>query len=414
MTSDPQTVLKADIIVAGAGSAGLSAAIAFAQSGFSVICAGRIPAHAPGRTVALFDGSLRFYKALGLWDRFAADVAPLEKIRLIDDTGSLFRLPPVEFSAREIGYDAFGENIENDVLVSGLAEAARAQPNLNLIDSLITQVTPDSNEITVTLDDGRSLSAALLVAADGRKSIARDAAGIEVENWPYPQSALTVLLEHDQPHRDVSTEFHTRFGPCTLVPMVGRPGAPHRSSLVWLMPPHEAERRMALSDADLSAEIEKQVHCIHGPTRVVGTRGSFPMGGLKAKAFAARRIALIAETAHVFPPIGAQGLNLSLRDIASLVETVEDARASGRDIGGAETLAAYDKGRRADVAMRVRGVDALNRSLLANVLPVDFLRGAGLIALANIGPLRRALMREGVMPQGRPPRLMRDQRQKAS
>ena len=406
--------MTAEIIVAGAGSAGLSAALAFAQSGFSVVCIGKIPAHAPGRTVALFDGSLRFYKALDLWGRFAADIAPLEKIRLIDDTGSLFRLPPVEFSAREIGLDAFGENIENDVLVAGLADAARAAPNLILIESLIAQVIPGEDEIIVELDDGRAVSGRLVVAADGRKSIARDAAGIDVESWPYPQTALTVLLEHDQPHRDVSTEFHTRAGPCTLVPMVGRPGAPHRSSLVWLMSPREAERRMSLSDADLSGEIEKQIHSIHGPTRLVGPRGAFPMGGLKAKSFAARRIALIAETAHVFPPIGAQGLNLSLRDIATLVDAVEDARDVGRDIGAPETLNAYDAGRRADVATRVRGVDALNRSLLTDILPVDFLRGAGLIALANIGPLRRALMREGVMPRGRPPRLMADQRQKAS
>ena len=399
--------IETDIIVAGAGSAGLSAAIALAQAGFTVVCVGAVPAHAPGRTVALFDGSLRFYKALGLWDRFAADAAPLEKIRLVDDTGSLFRLPPVEFPAREIGLDAFGENIENDALVAGLADIARATPGLTLIESLIAEVAPAPDAISASLDDGRKIGARLVVAADGRKSIARDAAGIAVEAWPYPQTALTVLLEHDQPHRDVSTEFHTRSGPCTLVPMVGRPGAPHRSSLVWLMSPREAERRMALGDAELAAEIEKQVHVIHGPMRVSGPRGAFPMGGLKAKSFAARRIALIAETAHVFPPIGAQGLNLSLRDIATLVETVEDARASGRDIGGEDALDAYDQGRRADVATRVRGVDALNRSLLADVVPIDFLRGAGLIALANIGPLRRALMREGVSPRGKPPRLMR-------
>ena len=409
-TDDP----SADIVVAGAGSAGLSAAIALAQAGFAVVCAGRIPAHAPGRTVALFDGSLRFYKALGLWARFAAVVAPLEKIRLVDDTGSLFRLPPVEFSAREIGLEAFGENIENDALVAGLADAARATPGLTLLEQLIVEVAPGEDAVVATLEDGRRLRARLLVAADGRKSIARDAAGIGVDHWPYPQTALTVLLEHDQPHRDVSTEFHTRAGPCTLVPMVGRPGAPHRSSLVWLMAPRDAERRMSLDDAALSAEIEKQIHFIHGPTRVAGPRGAFPMGGLKARGFAARRIALIAETAHVFPPIGAQGLNLSLRDIATLVETVEDARAAGGDIGGPDTLAIYDRGRRLDVAARVRGVDALNRSLLSDLLPVDFLRGAGLMALASFGPLRRALMREGVAPRGRPPRLMRDQRQKAS
>jgi 2-octaprenyl-6-methoxyphenol hydroxylase len=156
----------------------------------------------------------------------------------------------------------------------------------------------------------------------------------------------------------------------------------------------------------LSLLIEKQTHSILGRLGIEGPCGVFAMSGLRAERYAAPRLALIAETAHFFPPIGAQGLNLSLRDIANLVEAVEQARQDGADVGDAAVLDRYDASRRRDIAGRVNGVDILNRSLLTSLLPVDFLRGAGLLALANIAPLRRRLMREGVMPHGHVPKLM--------
>jgi 2-octaprenyl-6-methoxyphenol hydroxylase len=326
-------------------------------------------------------------------------------MRIVDDTGSLFRTPPVEFRAGEIGLDVFGENIENHLLIGHLLAVARTTPGLTLVEGEAKHAMSDDDGADVLLDTGKRLRARLLVAADGRKSLLRKAAGITTRDWAYPQTALTALLSHDHPHREVSTEFHTRQGPFTLVPLPGKPGAPHRSSLVWMMDPREARRRGAMNDAVLAREMTAQSHFLLGRLTLEGPRGSFPMSGLVANAFAARRTALVGDAAHGFPPIGAQGLNLGLRDVAHLV----DCLVPGEDPGGTAALARYQASRVSDVRSRVAGVDMLNRSLLSSLLPVDALRGLGLLALANIRPLRKMIMREGVAPRGVPPRLMRVQ-----
>lgn len=397
---------KADILVAGAGGAGLSAAIALAQAGFSVVCVGQLDLRSNGRTVALFEASLRFYKSLGLWSRFRVKSAPLEKIRMIDATGSRFPAPELFFAASEIGLAAFGANIENDMLVEGLADAAARLPGLDLREGFLEDIRFEANDVVATTAEGDTITAKLLVAADGRGSLARTKAAIGVRTWAYPQVAFTALLAHEKPHRNISSEFHTRFGPCTLVPLRPSPERPHRSSLVWLMPAAEAERRRALDDASLAREIERQVDRLLGGMEIDGSRGFFPMTGMSAHKLASHRIALVGEAAHVFPPLAAQGLNLSLRDSAALVEVLEDARDLGEDIGSVGTLHGYEKARRPDIFWRTNGIDLLNRSLLTDVVPVDLLRGAGALAFSMIGPLRRAIMREGVLTHQDLPRLM--------
>ena len=402
----PET--QADILVAGAGAAGLSTALALAHAGFSVFCAGPIDCRANGRTVALFEASLRFYKALGVWPHFRGKSAPITKITMIDATRPRFPIPAVSFAAGEIGLSAFGENIENDVLVGGLAEIASAHPNLALHKGLIRDFSFRDEVVCATLANGHKVAARLLAAADGRTSLTRTKAGIGTQSWTYPQIAYTALLSHTKPHHNVSTEFHTRSGPCTLVPLRPRDGQPNRSSLVWLMSPEAAERRQNLSKSELAREIESQVDSLLGPMEIDGPDGFFPMIGMSANRFASYRIALIGEAAHIFPPLAAQGLNLSLRDAAALAESAEDARVLGEDIGAAQTLKAYEDARRSDVFVRSNGVDILNRSLLVDNFPADFVRGAGMFAFSLIGPLRRALMREGVVPHGALPRLMQE------
>ena len=400
----PET--HADILVAGAGAAGLSAAIALAQAGFSVVCVGHVDTRANGRTVALFEASLRFYKALGVWPRFRGKTAPLARITMIDATGARLPVPSVSFAAREIGLSAFGENIENNVLVEGLADIAAATGNLVLHEGMISDIWFEADAIRACLADGHCVTAKLAVAADGRNSLVRAKAGIGTRSWTYPQIAFTALLSHAKPHRNISTEFHTRSGPCTLVPLRPAENKPNRSSLVWLMSPGEAERRRELSPSRLAQEIEDQVDSLLGRIEIDGPGGFFPMAGMSASRLFGHRAVLIGEAAHIFPPLAAQGLNLSLRDSAALVEALEDARALGHDIGSARTLDSYESARRSDIFLRTNGVDILNRSLLSDFFPVDFLRGAGLLAFSAIGPLRRALMREGVLTHGTLPRLM--------
>jgi 2-octaprenyl-6-methoxyphenol hydroxylase len=399
---------QADIFVAGAGAAGLSTALALAHAGFSVFCAGPIDRRANGRTVALFEASLRFYKALGVWQHFRGKTAPLAKITMIDATGVRIPVPTLTYAAAEIGLSAFGENIENDVLVDGLAAIAASTPNLTLREVMISDIRFEDEAVSATLSDGHKVTAILAVAADGRNSLARSKAGIGTQSWTYPQIAYTALLSHIKPHRNISTEFHTRSGPCTLVPLRPREGKPHRSSLVWLMSPEEAERRRALRDTEMAQEIERQVDSLLGAMEIDGPGGFFPMVGMSANRLACHRVALVGETAHLIPPLAAQGLNLSLRDAAALSEILEDARVLGAEFCSAQTLRAYEEARRSDIFIRTNGIDVLNRSLLMDNFPVDFLRSAGVAAFSMIGPLRRALMREGVLPHGNLPRLMQE------
>jgi 2-octaprenyl-6-methoxyphenol hydroxylase len=402
------TETQADVLIAGAGAAGLSTALALAHAGFSVVCVGHVDTRANGRTVALFEASLRFYKALGVWSRFRGKTAQLAKIAMIDSTGARFPVPPVSFAASEIGLSAFGENIENNVLVEGLAGIALASSNLVLHEGMIADISFGEDAIDATLANGHRVTAKLAAAADGRASLARTRAGIGARTWTYPQTAFTALLSHAKPHRNISTEFHTRSGPCTLVPLCPAENKPNRSSLVWLMTPEAAERRRALSNSELAQEIEDQVDSLLGKVEIDGPSGFFPMAGMSADRLVGHRIALIGEAAHIFPPLAAQGLNLSLRDAAALAEVLEDACVLGHDIGATRTLKTYATARRSDIFLRTNGVDILNRALLWNFLPVDFLRGAGSYALAMIGPLRRALMREGVLTHGTLPRLMQE------
>ncbi len=397
-------VQRSDILVAGAGAAGLTAGLALARAGFRVTIAGALDGRRNGRTVALFEASLRLYRALGLWERLAPLATPLERIRLIDDTGSVFRSGPVLLRAREIGLRAFGVNIENADLVTALAAAARATYGVALREDLLDDFVLSSEKVSAHARGGDRLEAALLVGADGRASGVRGAAGVGVREWSYPQTAITAVVWHERPHRNTSTEFHTRVGPCTLVPLGGTSDYAHRSSLVWLMRPEDAARRMTLSDAAFASELQRQVGDLLGGLGVDGARGAFPMAGLACSRLTATRVALVADAGHAFPPIGAQGLNLGLRDVAQLVDSIS---TYGRaDAGAPRALADYETHRRIDIASRSAGVAALNSSLLLHMPSVDFARAAGLIAMARIGPLRRALMREGVAPPGRLPPLM--------
>ena len=327
---------------------------------------------------------------------------------MIDATDAHVPVPTVSFAAREIGLAAFGENIENNVLVEGLGKIARKTRNLTLREGMISEIHVAPDEVEAELADGSRIEARLMAAADGRNSPARRKAGISTKSWTYPQIALTALLTHERPHRYISTEFHTRSGPCTLVPLRPLEDRPHRSSLVWLMTAEEAERRKALSGADLALEIDDQIDRLLGRIELEGAIGYFPMTGMSAERLTSPRTVLLGEAAHMFPPLAAQGLNLSLRDCAALVEVLEDARALGDDVGSPQSLKAYEAARRGDIFLRSHGVDILNRSLLWDFFPVDVLRSAGLLAFSAIGPLRRALMREGVLPHSGLPRLMQE------
>jgi 2-octaprenyl-6-methoxyphenol hydroxylase len=323
-------------------------------------------------------------------------------MRLVDDTGRLLRAPQVQFSAEEIGLDAFGANIENRFLLAAMAARARELSALDLVQEEALSVASAEGDVTVGLADGRVVTAHLAIGADGARSLCRQAAGIETDARRYPQTALTLNLAHGRQHHDITTEFHMETGPFTLVPLPGQ-----RSSLVLVTKPEAAARLAELSDNEIAAEVERRSHSILGKISAEPGRGVFPLAVETARRFAARRVALVGEAAHVVPPIGAQGLNLGLRDAAGIGELVVAARRDGGDVGAMELTDRYDRERRADVMSRTIAIDFLNRSLLWEFLPLQGARGLGLYLLERIGPLRRAVMREGVAPAAAQPRLMR-------
>lgn len=382
-----------DAVVIGGGPAGLTAAIALAGTGARTALLARLAPYADNRTTALLGASADLLERLDVWPRCRDKAAALHTMRLVDDTGRLIRAPEVRFTSAEIGLEQFGYNIDNRALVAALEERAAELPNLTRHDDEATTIEPAEAEVTIRTSQGEVLTARLVVGADGRQSPSRAAAGIEVIRRDLHQSALTFNIAHSHPHNNISTEFHTPQGPCVFVPLPG-----NRTSVVWVQTTKEAERLMALSDDDLSEAAEKQSHSILGRVQVEAGRNLFPLAIERPTQFASHRVALVGESAHVVPPIGAQGLNLGLRDAADIADIAGAAMSRGEDPGSPQVLARYQSARRADIASRTIAIDIANRSLLNDFLAMQSLRAAGMHLLGSFGPLRRLAMREGLAP----------------
>ena len=382
--------------VVGGGPAGLATAIALAQAGIGTALIARRAPYADNRTTALLGGSVDFLHSLDVWPRCSADAAALRTMRLVDDTRRLIRSPEVKFSSDEIGMEAFGYNIENRLLMVAMEARAAELQNLVRIDDEAESIVTGETSVAITTKQGQSLSAAIVAGADGRHSLCREAAGIGVRRRDLGQSALTLNVTHTRPHGNCSTEFHTESGPCVFVPLPGE-----RSSIVWVLKPDEAARLKNLNDEALALAAEQQSHSILGKLTIAPGRHVFPLAIENPDHLAAKRIALVGEAAHVLPPIGAQGLNMGLRDAADLAETVRGALSTGADPGDDAVLQRYARMRRADVFSRTFAVDMANRTLLSDFLPAQSLRAAGMHLLDRVGPIRRLAMREGLSPSWR-------------
>ena len=392
--------LTVEVAIVGGGPAGLTAAIALAEAGIATALIARrlAPDH---RTTALLAGSVTALETLGVWDGCKAQAAPLRVMRIVDATARLVRAPEVRFAASEIGLVAFGHNIENRHLMAALDARAEKLMSLMRIEEEARAMETFGSGLAISLKSGGRVAARLVIGADGRRSLCRTAAGIESDSRTYPQTALTFNLAHSRPHRDTSTEFHTESGPFTLVPLPGE-----RSSLVCVVGPSEAERLAALDDAALDDEIEQRSHSMLGKITVEPGRGRFPLAVETVRTFAK-----IASRSSARPLMSSR--RSVRRASTSASATPPDRRTHGigaprwRRRRRAGVLARYDELRRADVQSRTLAVDLLNRTLLSDFLPVQSARGLGLYLIDRIGPLRRAMLREGVAPAASQPRLMR-------
>jgi 2-octaprenyl-6-methoxyphenol hydroxylase len=396
----PEQARRYDALIAGSGPSGLAAALLLARGGVDVAIVAPVRAKSDARTVALMQPSMQLLKHLGLWPGMLANAAqPLRRLTLVDDIGDMFSAPRLTFSAEELGLEAFGWNIPLAGLVSTLLDDAR-RSGVELVDATVTSVVVSSGEAKVFFNN-KAVTGQVLIAADGRNSTVRKACRIHYEEWSYDQSAIATSFAHSANHNDTSTEFLRLGGPLTTVPLPGK-----NSSLVWMDNSFKVAALMKLSSEDFGRELQAAMHGELGLITAVGPRSAFPMGGLLASDFAARRVMLVGEAAHMMPPIGAQGLNISLRDAAMAAELVLDAIHAEQDPGSDDVMRSYSKQRRRDVLPRHAIIDGFNRSLLSDFLPFSLARAAGTALISQLAPLRHFVMRQGLEP-AHLPRAMR-------
>jgi 2-octaprenyl-6-methoxyphenol hydroxylase len=383
---------KSQIAIVGAGIPGLSLALILANQNFNitVIERGTLPesdkVKPSARTTALMQGSLDILARAGVWPAFKPHCTPLRQLSIIDDSTfpkGADNMIREDFKAEELGLAEFGYNIPLIAMTAALGDLARSHKNITILENT-----------TITQDDDAILNADLIVGADGRKSIIREWAGIKAQEKYYDQTAITCVISHTLPHNNTSTEFHRSGGPCTFVPY-----GENTSAVVWVEKTDDADAIFKLPKQNFIQALQDRTREILGQIDLIVPPESWPLMTLKTDRLIAPRIALIAEAAHVLSPIGAQGLNLSLRDVGALADIIIVAQLANRDVGCESVLKKYERDRRRDIAPRVIGIDLFN-DMIAN--DNIFIRGArrlGLQAIRHAGPLRTILMRAGLAPK---------------
>lgn len=394
-----------DIVVCGGGIAGLSATAAFANAGFDVLCVDPSPpvtersaTGADLRSTAFLQPSRAFLEQIGIWDRLAPYASELQTMRIIDAGGTdpVARLSK-EFDAKDISDEPFGWNLPNWLLRREMVAHITSLPNARFEAGIGAKTLfARSAEARVGLSDGRGVTCKLVIAADGRNSPMRQAASIEVKTTRYGQKALAFAVTHDVPHDNISTEIHRTGGPFTLVPLPDFDGKPS-SAIVWMEEGPKAAKLAAMDTAAFTEAMNTRSCGVLGRLDLASERTIWPIISQHADRLSGERLALVAEAAHVVPPIGAQGLNMSLTDLRTLRDL---AVARPKGLGDSAMLDAYHSARIADIRMRVAGITMLNRTSMLSAPPLRDARAAGLNALYSIEPLRKVIMQLGLGAKG--------------
>lgn len=390
-----------DILISGGGIAGLTAAAAFGSAGFDVICVDPAPPVTERdvdgsdlRTTAFLQPAQALLDRCGTWTRLAPYAAPLQIMRIVDAGGETPEPRVVrEFNAADISDHPFGWNLPNWLLRREMVARLGDLDNVDFRPgTATTTLFTRTAGARVGLSDGSRVSARLVLAADGRGSPMRAAAGIGVHTTRYGQKALAFAVTHPVPHANVSTEIHRSGGPFTLVPLPDYQGKPS-SAVVWMERGPKAQELLALDPTAFEAAMTLRSCGLFGPLSLASRRTIWPIISQSADHLVGERLALMAEAAHVVPPIGAQGLNMSLGDLRCLLD-LATTRPDG--LGDAQMLAAYHKARFNEVKLRVKGIDLLNRASMVQARPLRDMRAAGLNALYSLAPVRRMLMQMGL------------------
>jgi len=391
---------SADIIIAGGGAGGLSLACLLAGAGLDVhiIDPAKIPPpkeiKPSGRTVALLQGSLNILAAAGIWPGDLQEKSgALRLMRIIDDSRRAGNEIEIDFDADELGLEQYGYNVPTGLLAATLYHHAKRVKNITIHHDLLADYEVAHNAVTARTENGMIITAPLIIGADGRNSVVRAIAGIETSAHDYGQSAITCLINHSRAHDNIATEFHRETGPLAFVPLPG-----NVSSIVWVNPTERAEHLTHLSKSDFESTLQDASNNILGGLTLATGLQSWPLKTLHAKTLTTPRMALAAEAAHVLSPITAQGLNLSLRDVAALSEEIIDAARVGLDIGSDVVLKKYAARRRMDMDSRIYGVDTVMRLVSQDKDALKKLRRTGLRAIESIAPLKGFAMRQGLAP----------------
>ncbi|MEM9268050.1 MAG: FAD-dependent monooxygenase [Pseudomonadota bacterium] len=391
--------IETDIVIAGGGVAGLVAAITFAADGHKVLCVDPVPpvtdgasADADLRSTAYLVPACNLFKEIGLWHHLEPQATRLDVMRLID-AGGVENLPrqTSDFVAQDIGQESFGVNVLNWMMRKALMAALESSTaELRALDR-VTRITTRLDGVRVRLASGAMVHAKLLLGADGRNSFVRESSGIRARRWGYDQTALVFAVTHPVPHQNISTELHRTGGPFTLVPMPDHEGSP-QSAVVWMEDAAQAQALMDLDEVTFSAAASERSCGVQGRLTLNSRRAAWPIISLLADRMNGPRTALMAEAAHVMPPIGAQGLNTSLGDVRAL----RDLMRGADDIGDEALLTRYNRMRHPQAVLRVKGVDALNRAAQTNIQALRDLRMQGLRALSTVTPVKHGLMQLGL------------------
>ena len=394
-----------DIVVSGGGVAGLAAAAAFGGAGFTVLCvdpaAPVTDRDAEGsdlRTTAMLQPARDLLDRIGLWPRLAPHAAELQVMRIVDAGGPAPE-PRVtkDFNASDISDQPFGWNLPNWLLRREMVAHLGTLPSVNFRAGIgTTSLLTRQAEALVGLSDGTRVRARLVIAADGRNSPIREAAGIDVTTTRYGQKALAFAVTHPIPHDNVSTEIHRSGGPFTLVPLPDHEGQPS-SAIVWMEDGPEATRLADLPVTAFENEMTARSCGLFGPLSLASRRTIWPIISQVADRMHGERVALLAEAAHVLPPIGAQGLNMSLGDLRALLDLAE---AAPDKLGARDMLESYHRKRHLEVRARVTGIDLLNRASQLHAQPLRDARAMGLNAIYSLAPVRRTLMQLGLGARG--------------
>jgi 2-octaprenyl-6-methoxyphenol hydroxylase len=395
--------LDVAVAVMGAGPVGGVLACRLAAAGVPVAVVDRAslpPMEHPdfdGRAYAIAAGSRPVLEAAGLWERLPFPAGPIREIRVSD--GKLGRPPSplhLHFGAWEAGRQAFGWMVEARSLRMALNAALHAQPHAHLFAPAEATVERRGEGATLRIAGGPEIACRLVVAAEGRNSPLREAAGIRTTQYPYGQTGIVCAVAHERPHNGVALEHFLPSGPFAQLPMAPSEGAPNLSAIVWTERVAAARRLLALPDEAFTREIARRLGEHLGAIRLVGRRWQYPLGALHAHRYTDTRLALVGDAAHGIHPIAGQGLNLGLRDADALARLVIAAHAAGQDCGAPALLARYQAARRPDNLLMLAATDALDRLFSTDNPLLRAARDIGIAAVHRLPPLKRLFIRQAM------------------